>query len=147
RQHCLERETTQARVYAGLATLLVPAWAPFDYLLGGDSTLELWGLRLIDVLAGLVVLHMLRRTARLPAGRALALVKMVFTGGIIAFMFPLVDEHFWPYVFGFSLVFWGAAVVFSMPMRVAAWASALILSIAVVGQLLPGAARTLGELV
>jgi signal transduction histidine kinase len=146
-RHSIESERSQARLFTLLATLLLPAWAPFDYLLEREQAPAFWVLRLLDTGLGLIVLGRLRRADTLARVRTLAAVKLVATGGVIAVMLPLVAQHFWPYVMGFSLVFWGAAVVYSIPLHVMGPACGLVLAIAGASHLAVPRDRTSAELV
>ena len=120
RSHCLPLERSQARLIAVLATLLVPAWIPFDFLLEPGLAPQFLVYRLVDVAVGVAVLLRLRTAATLTEVRALAMGKLVVTGGVIALMVPQIGATYWLYLLGFSLVFWGAAVALSMPVVVVA---------------------------
>ena len=145
--HTLPLERAQARLVALLATLLVPAWIPFDFILEPTLAREFLVYRALDVALGVVILLRLRRAGALREVRVLAMAKLVATGGVIALMLPQVTTHYWPYVLGFSLVIWGAAVVLSFPVRAVAVGLALVIAAPAVALLLYPELRTLEELV
>ena len=146
-RNSLERERSQARLFIGLATVLVPLWIPFDYLLEPAAAPRILLLRLADVVVGLACFGALVRSRALRAVRALAVIKVVSTGVAIALMLPMVEEHFWPYLLGFSLVFWGSAVVFALPTILLTSAWILTVGVAALATAAGPVERTFEELV
>ncbi len=146
-RHCFELERFQVRIYAFLASLLMPAWAPFDYLLARSHIGYFWTIRVVDIFVGVAVLYALRKAQTLRQVRTLALLETAAIGISIAIMLPLLEEHYLPYVFGFSTVFWAVAVVYSIPLRWAAAICGAILGGAVIAQLAHPGTRTVADVV
>ncbi len=144
----LTRERAQARLFAVLATVLLPAWIPFDFALEPAHAWDMLWMRLADVALGVAVLLRLRSAAiGLREVQALAVLKLTTTGIAIALMLPLVGLHFWPYLFGFSLVFWGSAAVYSIPALAVGAGYGVVLAVAASGLAFAPSLRSADELV
>lgn len=147
RDACLARERAGHTAYAALVITLVPVWAFFDAQLAPALTAPFLLLRLLDVAATVVLLAALRRTRDLVNCRIYGAICASLIGAMIAYMVAVVSDHFQAYVFGFSTVFWGIALLCTWPVGYTLAVCAAVLLTYAVLQHLVGSPRSTIELV
>lgn len=126
-EQSFRRERTEVTAITWLTLVFVPLWSVFDHWLEPLRADAFLGARLADLGISVLVLALLRRATTPRRVRLLGAGKMVFTGLVIAWMLPQVVDSFWPYVIGFSLVFWMTGILFSSPVGVVSSVFALSL--------------------
>ncbi|HEX4449180.1 MAG TPA: ATP-binding protein [Polyangiaceae bacterium] len=107
---------------------LVPAWFVFDLLLEPGLVRTFLWLRLVDGVFTAISFAAIARTRDLRVVRGFGAFAIWVTGAVIAFMCTRVSlAHYFPYVLGFSLVFWCNGTLHTWPLRysVAVWAAML----------------------
>ena len=115
----LSAERAQFMVVAGLMLALQPAWIPVDYFLVPEAWRGWLPWRLADMAFCAWLLWWLPREQSLRRLRLLGGAKVITISLYISAMLPRVDEAYYVYILGCSLVFWGVgAAVSATPGRV-----------------------------
>jgi signal transduction histidine kinase len=100
------------------SAVLVPLWGVFDGLLEPALLRPFLWLRAVDFLLGGVLFVALVRSRGIRAVRLFGGLRPMVSGLVIAFMCPRVSiGHYFPYILGFSLVFWAMSILHTWPAR------------------------------
>ena len=140
---CVVRER-QGLLLNGVMALLVLPWSIFDKVLEPALFRSFLSLRLIDFVLASPLLVLLFRGRDIRRVRLTGALRLLMAGGVIAVMCARVSvPHYFPYVLGFSLVFWGIGMLHTWPVRYSiSFCTSLLLAFWV-AQLVAGVARPL----
>ena len=112
---CVVRER-QGLILYGILALLVLPWSILDKLLEPTLFRSFLWLRLIDFALAAPLLLLLLRAHDIRRVRLAGATRILIAGGIIAVMCARVSSpHYFPYILGFSLVFWGIGMLHTWP--------------------------------
>ncbi len=115
-QHSLARERTTFATANLLICLLVPVWSLFDLLLEPRLAGQFALLRLADVALTLLLWRRIARSDDLRHNRLCMVASLLALGLVIfAMLLQVGTTHYLLYIFGFSLVFWGAGLLLVWP--------------------------------
>jgi signal transduction histidine kinase len=143
---CLVRERASCVVTCVLGLLFVPAWGVFDAVLEPRLLRSFLEYRLVDLVVGCGLFFVLLRSQDLQRVRLIGALRLLLAGTLIAFMCTRVSTpHYYPYILGFSLIFWAIALVQSWPVRYSASLCASLLGAYFLGRHLFGVARPLAD--
>ncbi len=144
--NCAHRERKEYLLSAAFPTVLMLPWAVFDRALEPALARDFLGLRVADFAVGAALIAGLVRSRRasdpLLAARAFGAARLGLAGVFIALMCPRVSApHYFPYILGFSLVFWAMGIVHTWTIRWSFGFSAVLLGAYFVGEARFGIAR------
>ena len=115
---CVVRERAGFALTCVLGLLTVPVWGAFDAVLEPALLRPFLLLRLVDFVVGGCLFLLLLRSRDLWQIRLIGGLRLLLAGGVVAFMCSVVSTlHYFPYILGFSLVFWSIALIHSWPIR------------------------------
>ena len=98
--------------------VLVPLWGVFDALLEPALLRPFLWLRAVDFVVGGALFVALVQSRGIREVRLFGWLRLAVSGVVIAFMCPRVSVgHFFPYILGFSLVFWAMGILHTFPIR------------------------------
>ena len=116
-----QRQAARAYIYMLLALALVLGWIPFDYLLEPDQFFTFLSLRIAYGLLSLsTMLIPLLYERDFPVYPYFALNFFALIGAIGTML--IISDEFFPYLFGFSTVFIGAAALLLWDARIITYA-------------------------
>jgi signal transduction histidine kinase len=143
---CIVRERAGVVLTCVLGLLFVPAWGFFDAVLEpAHLRLFLW-LRLVDFVIGNALFLLLLRIKDLPGVRLVGALRLFLAGALIALMCSRASTpHYYPYVLGFSLIFWATALMQSWPVRYSVSLCAAMLGAYLAGRYLIGVQRPIAD--
>jgi signal transduction histidine kinase len=143
---CIVRERASCVLTCVLGLLIVPAWGFFDAVLEPRLLRLFLGFRLVDFVVGAGLFFTLLRCKDLRHVRLIGALRLLLAGSLIAFMCTKASTpHYYPYILGFSLIFWAIALVQSWPVRYSVLLCASLLGAYLVARHLFGVERPLTD--
>ncbi len=143
---CIVRERAGFVLTCILGLLIVPAWGVFDAVLEPALLRRFLWLRLVDFVVGNGLFFILLRSKDLRRVRLIGASRLLLAGTIIALMCVRVSTpHYFPYVLGFSLIFWAIALVQSWPVAYGVALCGSLLGAYFLGRFLIGVPRPTGD--
>ncbi len=104
-----DRQIVRSQVYILLATILVAAWIPFDYILAPDQFYFFLSLRVIYILFCIICLYVYLKKLKVSY-YYLFMANYYLLIFLLGIMVILADD-FYAYLFGYSTIFIGAAAL------------------------------------
>lgn len=135
-EHCVNRERKIAQVALKLIIALQPIWAALDFAVEPELMPLFLCLRAPVIVVALCVLVLIRRSSRLSHIRFFPAVVAALIGVVIVVQLALIGDHQLSYLLGFSLLFWGTAMLCIWPRLYTAVALGVPLAAHVVGWLI-----------
>ena len=124
------------------SAILVPLWGVFDALLEPALLRPFLWLRAVDFFLGGLLVFALVRSREIRGVRFFGVLRLIVSGVAIAFMCPRVSVgHYFPYILGFSLVFWAFGILHSFPVRYSILVCAIVFGAYFIARSLVGIER------
>ncbi len=143
---CVVRERAGFALTCVLGLLIIPVWGLFDAVLEPALLRPFLWLRFVDFVVGGGLFLLLLRSQDLRRVRLIGGLRLLLAGSVIAFMCARVSTpHYFPYILGFSLIFWSVALVHSWPVRYGMSLCAALLGAYFVARHLFGIARPIAD--